>query len=287
MRSVWAPSIVESPYTLEISISTIARRLRCPRWVEAEPDYYWAIKTLCDWFHEEKAHDKALFWAPKLVRLAPEDAVAHAYIGHALEASDRKAEACENDDRAFQIDPTYTFAGFSLIDLPLELGEYDLAADNLKRLHVHLLDCYTLGREVHLESTRGNLDRAFEVHAEICRGEEVSQSTLGWIDAALDDAADSASITLRYEKIINRGGVAESTVARWISRALEAGLVSVYKRFPLVLGPESPLRETAWCAYFESMGGRTVSDSVHGEIAIREHRDELRKSTEIWEQVGY
>ena len=254
--------------------------------VEDEPDYYWAIKIFCDWCHEEEAHDKALIWAPRLVRLAPEDAVAHGYIGHALEQSEKKEEACESYSRAYQIDPDYTFAGYSLFDLQIELGHLDAAEATLEKLLVHMPDRYSLGRKLILEAKRKHAEAALEVHAQIAADKEVSVATLEWVDGELDQVADKARVTSHYGRLVSGGSVNRTAAERWIARSVNDGAVRVYEQIAGL--PEgSELRRAAWVTYFEEMAQRGEKDSKRGMEAIRAYRDELAGPTETWEQVGY
>src|SRR5205085_2546693 len=81
---------------------------------------------------------------------APARAISHGYRGEGRYRCGDRAGATEDFRRAFEMDPTYGFAGMFLFDLQLGDGELDAAAATLAALKKIDDDAYVRTREVKL-----------------------------------------------------------------------------------------------------------------------------------------
>ena len=254
--------------------------------VAEEPDYCWAVKTLCDWCHEEDIHEKSLTYARRLVRLTPNDAVAHGYLAHALSELDRNDEAIESFTRAYELDPSYAFAGNHLFDLRLESGDLEAAEEVLERLLLHLPGRFSHGRKLQLAVKRKQHDAAFETLGEICRDPAVTRNTLEWATGSLVDCVGAHRVVDFYESVVVGGDAAFGTVEKWVSSSIAVDRIDVHKKIAgLEFGSEH--RRRAWCMFFESMSGNDVPRRRRALAVWRKNEPELASSTETWEQVGY
>ncbi len=140
--------------------------------VKASPNYYWGWEQLAHWAiaqQDTALHRQA---TQRMAELAPHDPEALAYAAHArvteadrsgVPADDRaglRNAARELYARAFQLDPTYAFAGSALFDLLLQDKLYDEAVAVHERLAPHLYPAALFGQQVKLHLSQGDRERA-------------------------------------------------------------------------------------------------------------------------------
>lgn len=82
-----------------------------------EPYYFWGWSRLADWCQVVEDLDGYLDASQWLVKLSPQYEVSLGYLGEALLLKDRRAEAREAFERAFELNPRYEFAGIHLFDM--------------------------------------------------------------------------------------------------------------------------------------------------------------------------
>jgi tetratricopeptide (TPR) repeat protein len=82
-----------------------------------EPFYFWGWSRLADWCQVVDDLDGYLEASQWLVKLSPQYEVSLGYLGEALLLKNRRAEALEVFERAFELNPRYEFAGIHLFDM--------------------------------------------------------------------------------------------------------------------------------------------------------------------------
>ncbi|MCM5682809.1 tetratricopeptide repeat protein [Schlegelella sp. S2-27] len=252
--------------------------------LERDPHHYPAWRELADWYDEADRCADYLEAARQMVRLAPQAAVAHGYLGHAQSRLGDKAGAAEALHRAFSLDPSYGFAGLQLIDLDIEAGRLERAAQTLEALSRHDTSPYLALRQMRHAIARGDpaaamqaLDAiigAGQVPADLCELALKEAQEAGWLPAVLERARHAvvqgrcarpaARLWLRHQK----GGLLPGSRYRAVKRAMERDPGHALKQAFLVQLGEQPDK---------SLLNRFVGD----------HRDVLRGDLECWALVGY
>lgn len=105
--------------------------------LEAQPNCFVAWRYLADW--RETGEDWAGYVAAsrEMVRLAPQYAIAHGYLGHALLLAEQEVEALPSFEQAAALDPDYLFASLNAYDLTRKHGKPAQAAEKLRAMLDH------------------------------------------------------------------------------------------------------------------------------------------------------
>lgn len=113
------------------------------------PGIAWAWKELADWHFQREEWAAAGEAAEQLVRFQPFDPVPLGYAGELKRRAKDFAAARELFQRAFDLDPGYTFAGFALFDLHLNADNDEACHEVLRRLKANARDA-----DIHLAGLR-------------------------------------------------------------------------------------------------------------------------------------
>jgi tetratricopeptide (TPR) repeat protein len=97
-------------------------------------DYYTGWRQMADWHDQAGTHTAYVHAAREMVRIAPKEAVAHGYLGHALLLSGQPEAALPSFSQAFNLDGEYVFAGINEFDVLLQMGKDIAARDVVERL---------------------------------------------------------------------------------------------------------------------------------------------------------
>lgn len=101
--------------------------------VSERPDYFWGLQQIADWAEELGEKAIALQAAEAMVRLEPNAAMVHGYLGQALMDAGRKQEARSSFRRALELKPDYMFAADRYLRLLLEASQFVRARRALER----------------------------------------------------------------------------------------------------------------------------------------------------------
>src|SRR5262249_5612062 len=120
-----------------------------------DPDYHWGWTQLADWLRDRGTPEEYREAADNLVRITPGGAVSYGYRGEARFRCGERAAAKDDFRRAFEMDPSYDYAGMYLFDMQLDDNELESAAATLAALKKLGNDPLIRTREVKLAARRG------------------------------------------------------------------------------------------------------------------------------------
>jgi tetratricopeptide (TPR) repeat protein len=106
--------------------------------VAERPDHAHGFQLVADWAQQVGDTQHGLEAARALVRLHPNVAAAHSYLGDALAAAGSAAEAGDAFRRAIELDPTNRFAASRLLTGLVEARKLDVASATVEELARHL-----------------------------------------------------------------------------------------------------------------------------------------------------
>ncbi len=262
------------------------------------PGIAWAWKELAHWHFQREEWMEAGAAAEQLARCQPFDAVPLGYAGELKRRAQDMPAAKELFRRAFDLDPSYTFAGFALFDIQLAENELDAAGETLRRLRPQAAAPTVLCAELELADKRRNQQLAMEIVQRMC-------TCPGDAPSAYDRAV---------EVLAQRGwvGEAERVVAGsltaptlnpdagtfWIRLRSQSGRLGNLQ----VLGRLREKGETgvrAFAAQIDLLGDNaqrasSTNDltgswncSWHTRRLLWNHQDYLRRHDLLWGKVGY
>jgi tetratricopeptide (TPR) repeat protein len=252
--------------------------------LKAHPDYYWGWSQIASWSFQIGRHQDSLDAAKMLVRLAPRASAPLAILARAQHALGRGADALGSLGRAFDLDPTYEFAGYTLFDHHLEARNLQKAEEILKRLTIHLPGPRTDSAQIRLAAMRGDRDAAMNgLRTLLFRAGELGVPLHEAVTACLRPGWESLVERLLAE-VLDQSGVNPEAGALWVNRFTSVGKWGNRRRL-YKLDPRSDLGRRARYAYVGALGERRKL--AYLKKLINRERNTLHENTPIWGQIGY
>lgn len=230
-----------------------------------EPGFYGGWSRLADWLRQQQDHAAYLEAAHALVRIDPQCELSFGYLGEALLLNGDRDGAREAYRRAFELSPTYEFAGFSLFDLQLENEALDDAEKTLAVLRTHVGGPFVTARGIQIARRYGDRTVARRKFEELCRashdhpwplGEAVDELfRAGWPEMAIEvleqalDAPDAnpqvgdlwvracvhrgkwKHCQNRLKELVGRGEIGRRAIYTWLELSARAGRRRRVSRF--------------------------------------------------------
>lgn len=168
--------------------------------------------------------------AEHMVRLAPMAAISHGYLGHALARLGQTAQAKASLQRAFELDPSYVFAGLQLADMALNAG-IDKEAQKLLDAIEHIdqspvialrrLRLAILRRDQHQALTKASeIIAAPKVHPDLVNAAIKEVEATGWAPALVKDIG----------QLITQGRCTTEAAQLWISHQGKGWMPNAFYR---------------------------------------------------------
>ena len=252
----------------------------------AHSDYYWAHECLADWYQVEKRLDEALETCRHMVRLEPASPEPHGCLGDLHLARDEKPEAIKCFSRAFEIAPSYSFAGYQLVRLRIDEDQLDEAEQALEILEYHNPHDAAVARlRVWLECEKNQRDQALDAFRRLCTLDSASVATLDEAESDLAVAGLRARIPEVYHQSLAEGTARSTAIAqRWAVMRLGGNWRTAVKELQ-ALPLEGEMAETAWReVIYELDRSDRARIALH---VIRKNRERFQASTLLWGSAGY
>ncbi len=267
--------------------------------LKENPDNYSCWRELADWLWESGSYVDAREAALKLTRLAPMDAVPLGYLGDIKARLGDRVGAKADFRRALELDPQYTFAGFSLFDLQLEDDDLRGAGETLDILRKQLASEWVRARDAQLALRRGDGRGAMNVLRELCLSPEADAGALHYVaDKAmgsgwLGDLEKTVRDVLKDPKAHRYAGTllvqCHRITKRWwylnelrrlqkLGKAGEEAVISYISALGETVNQRRVRRELLVPPYFASSLLRLI---------LRRHSSWLRRDDRGWGNVGY
>lgn len=217
-----------------------------------------------------------------LVAVAPAMAVAHGWLGDALQRSERAAEAKAAFQRGLALDPTYAFAAQELVSLGLSDGDLTLAESALRTLELHQPTGFTRLLRLRVELKRDASEAADALRAVLC-DEEANDSVAGMAlrEYATARGADAQRAVLERVVADSRAHLQAwyAYAPHWIAQTKGARLCDDLGAIA------DPAFERAAAAILEALAEAGRGAEV--DRIIRTHRERLRAGAMAWGSAGY
>jgi tetratricopeptide (TPR) repeat protein len=267
-----------------------ARRGHLPRAIERmraivkeEPGYSWGWMQLADWCRDTADRKGALEAARNVARLAPQSAVAFAYLGEARWKDGDETGAKADFARAFELAPDHLFAGYSLFDLQLKAGGVDDAAKTLEKLRVHAEGPFLLARVAQLAGKKGDLDGALGALAALCRLPGQDRWPYDTALAAAREAGGATRAEAVLEAELRKAGTNPLAAWVWVGALASRKAWADAERSLAAIGPA--VWPAAAAALVEALAEARAARQVRGFVARNAER--LKADVDAWGSVGY
>jgi tetratricopeptide (TPR) repeat protein len=267
--------------------------------LKENPDSYFCWRELADWQWEAGNYADARDAATMLTRLAPFDPIPFGYSGDIKARTGDKMGAKADFRRALELDPKYTYAGFSLFDLQLEEDDLRGAAETLDILRKQSVTEWVRSRDAQVLLRKGDCPAALTILKELC----------------LDPQADDRALHFIFDKAVRAGWLRETekalleTMSNPKAHPYTGGMLVECRRIRGKWGYQRELNkfvkigkagENAIVTYLSVLGEAIDHDRSRRHILsrarlaggamsriIRRHSEWLRKDDWAWGKTGY
>jgi predicted Zn-dependent protease len=259
--------------------------------VAEEPHVYSAWVRLADWYQDLGEKEKYLRVAEAMVRLNPQYEISLGYLGEARLMNGDEAGAKEVLTRAFELNPSYDFAGISLFDLQLAANELNSAAKTMATLRMHHDNALISARQVQLAAKQNDEAAACAALPAICQAEDGNRWPLKTAVAAMKEAGWAAQargiITQHLAPAADTPPAAcnADLGVRWIELATDAGDFTHCATNLRNLVRRGEIGERAVYAYIDAAARKQQNDAF---LAFwRANREWLATNTYCWGSAAY
>jgi tetratricopeptide (TPR) repeat protein len=248
------------------------------------PDYYWGWNMLTDWHCENRDFPKARETAKMMARLAPRSAIPLGYLADVQMKLGEKHDAWGTLRRAFEVDPTYRFAGDRLLDRHLEEGEFKEAEEIVTLMETHTPGAGTLLARLRLHCRRKEFDHALNILRKICVLPAHESFAVTGAVRAFEEAGWARSAEDLFRNTVDDPSANPEIGACWVRLFITRDAWQ-YRKLLAKLDSKRELTRVARVAYIEALGETKRVGRLRRYI--RRERATLCADLQTWGTVGY
>jgi len=252
--------------------------------VEASPNYYWGWNMLAEWYCADNHFTEAQEAARKMARLAPRSAIPLGYLADIQARSKQLDDAFVTLQKAYDMDPTYAFAGFSLFDRRLQENKLDEAEKTLILIETHLPGPSATTARLRLLARRNNAAAAFASFRALLADPAAEARTLQLAVDALVAARWPRETEAALADALTLPDTNPEVGALWVRRFVARKEWSRRKRL-YELGTQTPLGHRAHIAYIEEAAKYRQGNLLNQ--VIKKNRVWIRENGAAWGALGY
>jgi len=253
--------------------------------LKAEPTYAPGWERLARWYRASEQEVEYQEAARHLVRLLPNYAVGHGYLGEAMLWNNDRAGAKAAFARAFELAPDYDFAGLTLFDLYLEEKQLREAEQVLLRLEQSVKSDATTLRAVKLAAQNKNHVKIQKHLFALCLSPTSRTNYLDEAVALLVEAKFEQDVYVVLEDALACPGVNPHVGRLWVQRCeAQNKLEHCLRRLHFYSDNVGNFWHRAAQAYLEIAVSKNASEQV--QQFIQKYPALLHNETESWATVG-
>jgi cellulose synthase operon protein C len=253
--------------------------------LKAEPDYAPGWERAARWHRALEQEQEYLEAARQLVRLMPDYAVAHGYLGEAHLWNGNRAGAKESFQRAFTLAPDYDFAGLTLFDLQLEDQQIAAATQVLAQLQQWVGGDATTLRALKLATQHKNRSDIKKRLLALCLSPVPRTNYLDEAVALLVAANFEADVVVILEDALASPGVNPHVARLWVRHcAAQNKLAHALRRLHFYADNAGRFWHCGAQAYLEVSAQAKAVEQVRQ--FIKKYPVLMNNETESWAAVG-
>ncbi|MDR3401900.1 MAG: tetratricopeptide repeat protein [Chthoniobacter sp.] len=252
--------------------------------VAAAPEYYWGWNMLAEWSCADHDFPAAQEAARKMARLAPRSAIPLGYLADILARSGEADDALATLQRAYDIDPTYAFAGFNLFDRHLADNKLDEAEKIVALLLTHLPGPASTAAKIRLLTRRRDMEGAFSWLRLLLADPTAEAQTLQNAVNAISIPAWVHEVEEALTNVLHLPETNPEVGALWVLRFAARTDWMCRKRL-FQLGHDKPVGRRAYIAYIEQLARHQKTGLLRQ--LIRQEEPWLRRDADAWGTVAF
>ncbi len=286
LAPVFPPELLSAEAHITAQCGDLPKALHKMRAVlKAKPDYAPGWERIARWYRALEQEKHYLEAAQQLVRLMPNYAVAHGYLGEAKLWGGNREGAKESFQRAVALAPDYDFAGLTLFDLFLADQQIRAAGQVLAQLEQAVGGDATTLRALKLAAQYQDHGKIQQHLLALCLSPTPRTSYLDDAVAALVAAKFQHIVDSAVEDALSSPGVNPHVGRLWVQRcAAQNKLEHCLHRLQLYAGNAGRFWDRAAQAYLEIAAHDQARDQVRQ--FIQKYPALLNNETESWAAVG-
>lgn len=250
--------------------------------IDEDPNDFMLWELQANWSDEDDRPKAYLDAAENLVRLAPNFHKSHGFLADALLKLDDPDRAVQHLERALQLDPTYSFAGFKLTDFYLDRGQVEKAEATLATLTLHTRNVFVAAREIRLAGLRGDQEAAAGRLPEVLRGSE--EWPVKTAIEAFVKAGWGKRLEYEVEACFGSGPCANVALNFWIEQQ-DHGVLPGYFYRNIKRGLAKDAHHTLMRGLLDYVGANAKTQLL--DRLLSDYRDVLAANPDCWAMVSY
>lgn len=250
-----------------------------------EPDYSWGWRQLIHWYDAENRPEDVLEAANQLVRLNPDDPIAHVLRGEARRALGDHRGAKDDFQRAFEADPGFDTAGLQLVGEQLETGDVAAASQTLKALESISNGPMFRYRSIQVAARLGQLDVARNQFRQLGADPSVSRALLRDAASAMGEVGWDAEAEEDLSELTRNGIVTPASAGLWAERLIQTGKDwKVAEELSTLAARNQPAGREVVLVY--AWGLVVLGRADNAVATIQRYAELLRGADESWGRAG-
>ena len=252
--------------------------------LEREPDYAWGWQTLTEWRAARGEWQATLDAAVQWCRLNPDLAVAHGHLGLAAHKLGESSTAQRAFERAFRIDPGYSYAGRKLLAIQTEQREFAAARTTLS-----ILQHYSPGPWIDCDALALTLREGGDPLPAATAMVKAAASHEPLLHASHLLVSHSRPLGKRWrrlvEKLITTGeAVSPAAVTAWVDLFPDQ-ILRTARRLRKFKIPEAS-RNAGWQHLLAAIKSSNPQQQQLLPYIIRKNRQRFKQDPELWNVTG-
>ena len=251
---------------------------------QADPNQFELWRTTAEWTDADADVKGYVQAARQMVRLEPNSAIAHAWLGDALLQNGDRAEARPSFERARVLDPSYEFTTNRLFDLLWDAKEVEAAqALVTSTIGSHRSACL-YARAVRVAAALGRRDEALAALGQMLALNDQGDWSFTTALRAFNEARWSSAVLPAVEAAIKAGPCQRPAIDHWLRNAHEHRWFGSFYRKCARVAREDPGHafKHAFMEFAARLGEHRLLTRFVGEFD-----DVLRADPDCWGSVTY
>lgn len=253
--------------------------------VAKEPDYSWAWGNLMRWHYQRENWEECLEAARRVNRLDPNDVAPWGHRADAARKLDYTEEAEESFEKAFRLDPEYSYGGRELLEIYVEKEDYEKARGVWRSLSHFSPTPFVHVDGMTIELADKQLDRVAEMADELLAMDfDESSDPLQYAEWAFNHYKQTALWDERLSEKM-KTEPSRAIVTAWARACIERGhLAKSIKRLKKLPVPFER-KAGAWSLFLEKT--KELGDDEGSNKLVTQNWVDFQSDPETWTEAGY
>jgi tetratricopeptide (TPR) repeat protein len=261
------------------------------RVLEQDPSLHWGWTQLCSWRMEMEDFKGAMEPVQALLQMDPHAPVTHGWAGYVKLRNGLRDEAKEHLRRALRLDPSYSFAGYHLVQAEIDDGRWAEASTALDLMGPNANPVVALEKRIHIATGVGRVEDGLQLFRELC---ECPDATSDQILSAFQRFNSVGQRRLRrlLSELVAKSGAHSIIGTIWILNQTKNGKWWMAHRVDRLRSEHGALGQAAVIAYIQELG-KILRRNRHDLrrfcliYILRKNRNWLKNNDWGWGMVGF